>query len=1077
MQCFAVRKKNIYVLCFLGAVAAGCIVLSACNNGGSGSSGGDVQVAESASPEPSNSILDSQPPFVSTVTVIGSDSTAIELSWAAAKDDTTPAAELKYSVYISENGDIADVASARSKGQEATSGVAMTGVIVSGLKANTTYYLTVLVQDNAGNASVYAVAKAKTLSLPRPKIKSVKSSTANGNYSVGKDIKIEVEFDLEVKTTGLPFLQIGVGKNTPAKAPLTTSSDSKILKFIYTVAAGDTSPHLDYFSENALVLGSATINSKAGEAAMLTLPPKGSLKSLAGSSLIIIDTLAPDAPAVFIAKEGANNIKLTWTESAQATQYVVVRRAGSAVGGKLPIGSAYAAHAVLNDGSEVVAKVSATSLLDSGLQNLTSYHYAIFATDAANNYSNPVLAEATPFPVLWVPNGSVATMLADGNTVYVGGTFSRFGPYKGGAAVLKKSTGAEIRESPAQIFGKVRASAQAADGSWIIGGDFESVDDEERLHLARLSSDGALMDWKSDVDGAINTIVIVGNVVYVGGSFQTVGGISRANIAALDLISAEVLGFAPSINGPVQALAATTSHIYIGGDFSSAAGAAHQNLAAVNPDSTNVSGWSADTDDDVRSLLLVDETLFVGGRFSTIAGTSRPFFAAITAFDGSIKGAFDAQTDGAVLAMTVNDAELYIGGEFASLGGSARAFVGAVNLSDGTSTAWNPGADATVYALAVSSGLVYAGGEFSTFAGAARSHFAVVATADAALASLSPDPDGDVLTIAVSSTNIFLGGAFQSFGEHFDTGNIVALDLLTGAPKEDWAGVTNNSVRTMLLSNDLLYIGGDFTSANGQARTRLAALNPTTGATINGWSPTANATVQAMAINDGVIYVGGSFLQINSTAQARLARVDTSGNLLSWDHTTNGTVKTLLVWNDYLYVGGNFSALGLSTRSNFGVINLSATPTVVTACAAATNGTVDTIRVFSDVLYMGGAFSLVAGENHGGIAAMEPGSCQLVAAFQPSIDNSTVSDVNTFVLSNDILFAGGSFETVDSLNKVGLVGLTTEDGQVFEGNWDDLVKEGTVSVAMLHLGHLFIGGSFSGQKSPSRLGALSVSQP
>src|SRR2546423_8480521 len=70
------------------------------------------------------------------------------------------------------------------------------------------------------------------------------------------------------------------------------------------------------------------------------------------------------------------------------------------------------------------------------------------------------------------------------------------------------------------------------------------------------------------VDGQVKAIALVGNRLYIGGSFTTVGGESHANVAALDATTGAVdASFTAATDGTVNALAASGSDLYLGGLF------------------------------------------------------------------------------------------------------------------------------------------------------------------------------------------------------------------------------------------------------------------------------------------------------------------------------------------------------------------------------------------------------------------------------------------------------------------------------------------------------------------------------
>ena len=76
-----------------------------------------------------------------------------------------------------------------------------------------------------------------------------------------------------------------------------------------------------------------------------------------------------------------------------------------------------------------------------------------------------------------------------------------------------------------------------------------------------------------------------GTKLFVGGSFNTVGGVTKQKVASLNLTTGAPLssfGFTNSTNNQVQSLAATNSTVYVGGRYSRINGVLKTGLAAVN---------------------------------------------------------------------------------------------------------------------------------------------------------------------------------------------------------------------------------------------------------------------------------------------------------------------------------------------------------------------------------------------------------------------------------------------------------------------------------------------------------------
>ncbi|HVR87555.1 MAG TPA: CRTAC1 family protein, partial [Planctomycetota bacterium] len=130
-----------------------------------------------------------------------------------------------------------------------------------------------------------------------PVVTSVNSTAADGTYGVGSVIPITVKFSVPVIVTGTPTLTLGTVA-TNAVVSYSSGSGTKILTFLYTVAASDFSSHLDEASATALALNGGTIKHSSGNDAILTLPAPGAPGSLGANRNIVVDGTFPGVASV-----------------------------------------------------------------------------------------------------------------------------------------------------------------------------------------------------------------------------------------------------------------------------------------------------------------------------------------------------------------------------------------------------------------------------------------------------------------------------------------------------------------------------------------------------------------------------------------------------------------------------------------------------------------------------------------------------------------------------------------------------------------------------------------------------------
>ncbi len=161
-----------------------------------------------------------------------------------------------------------------------------------------------------------------------------------------------------------------------------------------------------------------------------------------------------------------------------------------------------------------------------------------------------------------------------------------------------------------------------------------------------------------------------------------------------------------------------------------------------------------------------------------------------------------------------------------------------------------------------------------------------------AAVSSSWQTNATVWKMAYGNGDIWMVGDFTTLrppGDALGTGEqpadyFAALKASTGAvdPAIDdthtFAGqpagslpLTNGSV-AVSPDGSTVYVGGSFTSVDGQPRDHVAAFSTTTGA-LTSWNPDAGGPVSAIATSGDVVYLGGAFAKVGGVARADLAAV------------------------------------------------------------------------------------------------------------------------------------------------------------------------------------------------------------
>ncbi|MFF0271244.1 LamG-like jellyroll fold domain-containing protein [Kribbella sp. NPDC004536] len=197
-----------------------------------------------------------------------------------------------------------------------------------------------------------------------------------------------------------------------------------------------------------------------------------------------------------------------------------------------------------------------------------------------------------------------------------------------------------------------------------------------------------------------------------------------------------------------------------------------------------------------------------------------------------------------------------------------------------------------------------------------------VETGLSAVNSSTWQTNASVQGLAVAGGKAYAGGRFTSVrppGAAAGTGEVgqaylAAFDQTTGELVSTFNPVLNGQVYAVAASPDgsRIFVGGDFTTVDGQTRNRIAAFDTATGDLVANWKPSVSYRVKTIAVSGTTVYFGGSFGLVNGLTRNRLAAVTTdTGTLLPWAPDVNGDVYAVDAADDAskVYAGGQFSTV------------------------------------------------------------------------------------------------------------------------------------------------------------------------
>ena len=209
--------------------------------------------------------------------------------------------------------------------------------------------------------------------------------------------------------------------------------------------------------------------------------------------------------------------------------------------------------------------------------------------------------------------------------------------------------------------------------------------------------------------------------------------------------------------------------------------------------------------------------------------------------------------------------------------------------------------------------------------------------------------------------------------------NIFAYDITTGNRVSSFSHSLNAQGRSVAASPDgtKLYVGGDFTTVDGQARGHIAPFDLPGGTLNTTFKPSLNGGVRALATAGSTVYAGGPFTAVNGTARTRLAAFNSGGALQGWaPKVDDGQVWSMVVAPDAsrVIVGGSFTTLN-GGKAALGMGSISTTTAALMPRAANTvikNSTsgaaITSLRTDGTHIY-GSGYAFGAGNFEGTFAA------------------------------------------------------------------------------------------------------------
>ena len=381
--------------------------------------------------------------------------------------------------------------------------------------------------------------------------------------------------------------------------------------------------------------------------------------------------------------------------------------------------------------------------------------------------------------------------------------------------------------------------------------------------------------------------------------------------------------------------------------------------------------WIIDRLVDSISVSANAGTVFVGGDFESI-GPYTGHGIPLETSNGQPVMSFPKINEGAVLTSTSDgQSGWYIGGTFSKVGNFARNKIAHIFENGNVDPSWDPNiAGESVNSLFLDStkNILFVGGQFTSVGTVERKNLAAINTNSGQATFWNPNVSGD-------------SGDFKA------SVNTLIMD-------KNASNVTYN---------DIIYVGGRFTSVGGQPRNNIAAIDTGTAGALSSWNPNisgneASSSVKAMVLRFPykTIYVGGQFTSVGGQPRDNIAAIDTGSGMALFQN---------------LEVDGPVYALASDVE-----------------CSSATTNQCTSYR---NLVYVGGAFSSIGGQEIHNIAAIDANTSKVV-----SWNIGADRDVQTLSLNlaKNRIYAGGEFDYIKTKIRRKIAAFNTHTGELTD--WD-----------------------------------------
>jgi trimeric autotransporter adhesin len=253
--------------------------------------------------------------------------------------------------------------------------------------------------------------------------------------------------------------------------------------------------------------------------------------------------------------------------------------------------------------------------------------------------------------------------------------------------------------------------AMAVQGNALyIGGDFWKYGSFQRGYTAAFDiTTSEILPWNPQPNNSVLGLAVDQNAVYAVGDFTSVNGTGRQKAAAFNPTSGALLPWQPAI--APAAYYGTTSMAFKDGRVFLVDNTSGQQKVYAADGTTGATLWSLPVTGQIADLVIYDNTLYIAGGFSAVGGEARTNLAAVRVNDGEVlpwapQLVSNNQT---VVFYSIDESGgvIYASGGCPCADDQPRMYAAGFDADTGERTGWRPDITLLSNQIIVSNNIVY----------------------------------------------------------------------------------------------------------------------------------------------------------------------------------------------------------------------------------------------------------------------------------------------------------------------------------------------------------------------------------